>query len=115
ERLRGEAAEALARHAIFAEKAEVRRASRWLIRKAGEAVGVLSASILPLYKARGRGECAGFTVPAINIRTLTFDVTRAALRAAKKMDANAVVFEIARSEIRYTEQRPPEYSAAITP
>ncbi len=113
-RLRSEAAEALARHAIFAEKAEVRDASRWLIRKAGEAVGVMSASILPLYRARGRGECAGFTVPAINIRTLTFDVTRAALRAARKLDASAVVFEIARSEIRYTEQRPPEYAAAVT-
>jgi fructose/tagatose bisphosphate aldolase len=114
ERLRTSVIEALARHAIFAEKAEVRDASRWLIRKAGETVGVISASILPLYKARGREECGGFTVPAINIRTLTYDVARAAMRAAKKLDASAVVFEIARSEIRYTEQRPPEYTAAVT-
>lgn len=113
-RLRTSAIEALARHAIFAEKPEVRDASRWLIRKAGEAVGVMSASILPLYKARGRGECGGFTVPAINIRTLTYDVARAALRAAKRIDAGPVVFEIARSEIRYTEQRPAEYAAAVT-
>ena len=112
-RLRTNVAEALARHAIFAEKAEVRDAGRWLLRKAGEAVGITSASILPLYRARGRGECGGFTVPAINIRTLTYDVARAACRAAKKLDASAVVFEIARSEIRYTEQRPPEYSAAV--
>ncbi len=114
QKLRTSAVEALARHAIFAEKPEVRDASRWLIRKAGEAVGVISSSILSLYRARGRGECSGFTVPAINIRTLTYDVARAAMRAAKKMDANAVLFEIARSEIRYTEQRPPEYSAAVT-
>ncbi len=114
QKLRTSAVEALARHAIFAEKPEVRDASRWLIRKAGEAVGVVSSSILSLYRARGRGECSGFTVPAINIRTLTYDVARAAMRAAKKMDANAVLFEIARSEIRYTEQRPPEYSAAVT-
>ncbi len=113
-RLRAAVAEALARHAIFADKAEVRDASRWLLRKAGEAVGVMSASILPLYKARGRGECGGFTVPAINIRTLTYDVARAACRAAQKLDASAVVFEVARSEIRYTEQRPPEYAAAVT-
>ncbi len=106
--------EALARHAIFADTPEVREASRWLIRKAGEAVGVTSASILPLYRARGRGECGGFTVPAVNIRTLTYDVARAACRAAKKLDASALVFEIARSEIRYTEQRPPEYAAAVT-
>jgi fructose/tagatose bisphosphate aldolase len=114
ERLRTSVIEALTRHAIFAEKAEVRDASRWLIRKAGETVGVISASILPLYEARGREECGGFTVPAINIRTLTYDVARAAMRAAKKLDASAVVFEIARSEIRYTEQRPPEYTAAVT-
>jgi fructose/tagatose bisphosphate aldolase len=113
-RLRTNVIEALARHAIFAEKPAVRDASRWLIRKAGEAVGVTSASILPLYMARGRGECSGFTVPAINIRTLTYDVARAACRAAKRIDAAAVVFEIARSEIRYTEQRPSEYAAAVT-
>ncbi len=45
---------------------------------------------------------------------LTYDVARAACRAAKKLDAGAVVFEIARSEIRYTEQRPAEYTAAVT-
>jgi fructose/tagatose bisphosphate aldolase len=113
-RLRDGVVERLVRHAVFAEKPEVRDASRWLIRRLGEAVGVTSASILDLYKARGRGECGGFTVPAINIRTLTYDVARAAMRAAKKLDAGAVVFEIARSEIRYTEQRPAEYSAAVT-
>jgi len=113
-RLRAGVVEGLVRHAVFAEKPEVRDASRWLIRRLGEAVGVTSASILALYKARGRGECGGFTVPAINIRTLTYEVARAAMRAAKKLDAGAVVFEIARSEIRYTEQRPAEYSAAVT-
>lgn len=113
-RLRSGAVEQIARHAIFAERPEVRDASRWLIRRLGEAVGVTSASILPLYQARGRGECGGFTVPAINIRTLTYDVARAACRAAKRLDAGAVVFEIARSEIRYTEQRPAEYAAAVT-
>ena len=54
QKLRSQAIEALARHAIFAEKPEVREASRWLIRRIGEVVGVISASILPLYKARGR-------------------------------------------------------------
>jgi len=113
-RLRDGVVEQLARHAVFAEKPAVRDGSRWLIRRLGETVGVTSASILSLYKARGRGECSGFTVPAINIRTLTYDVARAACRAAKKLDAGALVFEIARSEIRYTEQRPAEYSAAVT-
>ena len=114
DRLRSDVIEQLARHAIFAEKPAVRDVGRWLIRRLGDVAGVTSASILELYRARGRGEVTGFTVPAINIRTLTYDVARAACRAAKRLDARAIVFEIARSEIRYTEQRPAEYAAAVT-
>src|SRR5207249_11730522 len=95
-RLRTNVAEALARHAIFAEKAEVRDAGRWLLRKAGEAVGITSASILPLYRARGRGECGGLTVPALNSRTLTYDAVRAACGSAHTRDASDVGFEVGR-------------------
>src|SRR5262249_14129521 len=35
------------------------------------------------------------------------------IRAAKKMNAGAFIFEIARSEIGYTEQRPHEYAAVV--
>src|SRR4029079_9983131 len=38
---------------------------------------------------------------------------RAVARAAKKLKAGAVIFEIARSEIGYTEQRPHEYVAVV--
>jgi fructose/tagatose bisphosphate aldolase len=75
-----------------------------------EAQGVFPASILPLYRARGRGEFGGFTVPAINLRTLTYDLARAIFRVAKRNHAGAFVFEIARSEIGYTAQRPIEYA-----
>ena len=64
--------------------------------------------------AMGRGEAAGFTVPAMNLRVLAYDSARAAFRAARGLDAGALVFEIARSEIGYTEQRPHEYAAMIT-
>jgi hypothetical protein len=52
-------------------------------------------------------------VPAINVRILSYDTARAACRAARKLDAGAVIFEIARSEMGYTAQRPAEYAAVI--
>lgn len=75
--------------------------------------GILPASILPLYAARGKGDVSGFTVPAINLRCLTYDAARAVFRAAKKLKAGAFIFEIARSEIGYTGQRPAEYAAVV--
>jgi hypothetical protein len=93
--------------------AEVRDASRRKIREAARSLGILPASILPLYAARGRGEVSGFTVPAINIRMLGYDAARAVFCAAKSLDAGAVILEIARSEIGYTEQRPAEYAAVV--
>jgi fructose/tagatose bisphosphate aldolase len=55
----------------------------------------------------------GFTVPAINIRGLAYDSARAVFREAIKGKVGAFIFEIARSEIGYTKQRPLEYSAVI--
>src|SRR5437899_12075865 len=63
--------------------------------------------------AMGRGEVRAFTVPAFNIRALTFDSARALFRAAMRHNVGAFIFEIARSEIGYTEQRPAEYSACV--
>ncbi len=109
---RQDAAESLVWTAVFG-KGDVREAARRAIREAAACLGILPASILPLYKARGRGEVSGFTVPAINIRMLAYDTARAVFRAARALDAGAVVFEIARSEIGYTEQRPAEYAAVV--
>jgi fructose/tagatose bisphosphate aldolase len=61
----------------------------------------------------GRGEAGGFTVPAINVRAMAYDTARAVIRSAKKLNAGAFIFEIARSEIGYTEQRPHEYVAVV--
>jgi fructose/tagatose bisphosphate aldolase len=94
--------------------------ARYITRSAAEASGVYLASINDLYMARGRGEIpSNFTVPAINLRALTFDAAKAVFRAAKSMEAAALIFEIARSEMGYTDQRPAEYvtsvlSAAVT-
>jgi len=51
--------------------------------------------------------------PAINIRGITYQVARAVFRAALKNSVGAFIFEIARSEIGYTAQRPGEYAACV--
>ncbi|MBU1037669.1 MAG: class II fructose-bisphosphate aldolase [Candidatus Omnitrophica bacterium] len=76
--------------------------------------GIFPASINGFYLARGRGETANdFTVPAINLRVLTYDLARAIFRAAKKINAGCFIFEIAKSEMGYTNQPPVEYTAVI--
>lgn len=111
--LRGEVIDHLVRHAVFHPDEKLKEEARWLIRQAARSLGINLASIQGLYEARGRGECSGFTVPAVNIRTMTYDSARAMLRAAKSLDAGAIVFEIARSEMGYTSQRPAEYASAV--
>lgn len=88
--------------------------ARFLTRQIALACGVVPASIHDLYTARGRGEVpTTFTVPAINLRALTFDAARSVFRAANKIDAGAFIFEIARSEMGYTDQRPSEYTTSV--
>ncbi len=114
DRLRSEGIETLVRAAVFGENEDVRDTARWLIGELGALVGVVPASIHDLYLARGRGEVAGFTVPAMNIRAAAFDSGRALFAAARELDVGALICEIARSEIGYTDQRPAEYVAVIT-
>ena len=75
--------------------------------------GIYPSSIHEFYMARGRGEFEGFTVPAMNLRSMTYDLARAVFRTAKKNNAGAFVFEIAKSEMGYTSQAPVEYTAVI--
>jgi len=88
--------------------------ARFLTRAAGLELGVYPASINELYAARGKGKVPfTFSVPAINLRVLSFDCARAAFRVMQKMDGAAVIFEIARSEMGYTDQKPAEYATSI--
>lgn len=88
--------------------------SRYLIRAAALELGVYPASIHELYIARGRGDAPmTFTTPAFNLRALSYHAACAMFRAAKKMNAGAFIFELARSEMSYTAQRPSEYATNI--
>ena len=99
--------------AVFGADPELRGTARWTLRTAAAAAGIRPASIHDLYIAMGRGDAGGFTVPAINVLAMSYDTARAVIRAAKKLNAGAFIFEIARSEIGYTEQRPHEYAAVV--
>ena len=88
--------------------------AQWLIRACALEMCVIPASIHDLYLARGQGKTPNdFTVPAINLRALPFNAARTVFRAALATDSCAMIFEIARSEMGYTDQRPAEYTANI--
>lgn len=88
--------------------------ARFLVRGAAQDLGIIPSSIHELYIARGRGDVPRtFTVPAINLRVMAFDAASVVFNIANKINAGAILFEIARSEMGYTDQRPSEYATNI--
>lgn len=98
--------------AVFTGDEERKKGLLLLIKELAKAAGAVPSSIQGLYEELGRNYL-GFTVPAINIRGLTYDVARVIFRKAIEKNAGAFIFEIARSEIGYTKQRPLEYAAVV--
>jgi|SRR5690606_4603434 len=112
EGFRAELIDRLVFDAVFGEK-DVMSIARWLIWESAQTLGARPASIHEYYMRGGQGAWSNRTTPAINIRGMTYDVARAVFRAAHKLNCAQNIFEIARSEIGYTGQRPHEYSSAI--
>ncbi len=98
--------------AVFEADEQMKKAKLIALKEACKAAGAVPASIQDLYEAMGK-DYPGFTVPAINIRGLSYDTSRAVFRVAHRMNVGAMIFEIARSEIGYTKQRPLEYSTVV--
>lgn len=100
--------------AVFGNNKE-KQNSRFEIWQMGIEAGIIPSSINNLYLARGKKELPNnFTVPAMNIRGMAYDTARAAFAAAVKNKVGAMIFEIARSEMAYTDQTPQEYVTVIT-
>lgn len=99
--------------AIFSPDEEIKKSSKISIRRTAEERGIKLASIHDLYMAFGNNKISGFTVPAINIRTLTYDTAGIIFQIMKEKKVGPVIFEIARSEIKYTDQQPDEYVVSI--
>jgi fructose/tagatose bisphosphate aldolase len=99
--------------AVFAAEEGARQQHRREIKALASSLGIYPASIQSLYEAAGKGLYQNKTVPAMNLRGLTYQAARAVFRAALKNKVGAFTFEIARSEIGYTKQSPGEYTACV--
>lgn len=99
--------------ATFTEDKRVKKAARDAIMKLAKNLGAYPASINGLYMAFGHKKVSGFTVPAFNVRTMTYDKARLIFQLAKTLKTGSFIFEIARSEMGYTNQEPLEYSTSI--
>lgn len=98
--------------AVFSDNDKTKKELFMLTKEIAKAAGAIPSSIQGLYEELGKNY-HGFTVPAINIRGLTYDTARTIFRKAMEMDSGAFIFEVARSEIGYTKQRPLEYTAVV--
>ncbi|MBT3181086.1 MAG: aldolase [Deltaproteobacteria bacterium] len=112
-RFRNESTEKLVWNAVFSGNEEVQNVSRWIIWEASQNLGCPSSSIHDLYMSRADDFWKDMTVPAINIRGITYDVSRTIFKTLKKHNAAACIFEIAKSEMAYTDQRPSEYVTCV--
>ncbi|GJL78097.1 MAG: aldolase [Nitrospinaceae bacterium] len=113
DKLRDDFIDVLVENAIFNNNKETKGLARYLIKSAALQLGIVPSSIQGLYEARGRGENKGYTVPALNIRGMSYDMCRSIFRSAHKADCGALIFEIAKSEIGYTFQPPHEMAPII--
>ncbi len=111
--LRGSLIDKLVMTAMFSSNSDLLRQSRRLIKHIARLQGISPASIYPFYMAIAEGRVKGLSVPAINIRTLTYDTARVIFSLAKKHHIGAFILEIARSEMAYTEQPPALFALAV--
>jgi fructose/tagatose bisphosphate aldolase len=111
--LRGPVIDRLVYNSVFGG-GDVKTTASWLIWELAQELGVHPTSTNALYRARGRGVTPGkWCVPAMNLRTMVYDMARAVFRAAQPRNVGAMIFELARSEMGYTNQPPTEYTSAV--
>ena len=78
--------------------------------------GIESSSIQDHYADKSRGKFKNVTVPAINGRQFTHLLAYAALEANKKLGTpkdQPIIFELAKSEMGYTGQPAPKFTALV--
>ena len=113
ERLIANGIDTLVENSVLNPSAKIRGLTRFIIKSVALELGIVLSSIQGLYDARGKGECSGFTVPAINIRGMSYDFSRSIFRTAHELNTGSFIFEIAKSEIGYTFQQPHEIVGVI--
>ena len=84
-KLSSELIDRLVYSATFTTDSTLQKELRTLIYQTARAVSVHPASIHDLYMAIGNGKVSGFTVPAINVRMMTYDTAREIFKLMKNM------------------------------
>ncbi|MDD4894929.1 MAG: 6-phosphofructokinase, partial [Candidatus Omnitrophica bacterium] len=110
-KLKGELVDKLVYDATFNSDKEVAKLCRKLIKDAAAAQGATLDSVYPLYVAKAKDK-RQYSIPAINLRGMSYNTARSVFSSAIKNKAGAFIFEIARSEIGYTGQRPVELTTS---
>jgi hypothetical protein len=85
---------------------------RQLIKNIAIKQGIFLGSIYEFYKKKAKDN-KKVTIPAINVRGMTYNTARAIFEAAREDKVSCLILEIAKSEIEYTAQRPAEYVTSI--
>lgn len=88
-----------------------KRVYRELLKQAS-AENIYLASTRELYQKR-QELGSGFVLPAFNLRGLTFELAGGIFQVAKELKTQFFIFEIARSELSYTQQHPYSYAGLI--
>src|SRR3989338_8722186 len=91
--------DALVQELVLTDDFAVKQKSVKAIVELAKEKNIYLSSIHSLYKAVGEKKCSGFTVPAMNLRCLTYYLARGIFRVALKTNAAAFIFEIAKSEM----------------
>jgi len=111
-KLRDELIDELVLEATFNQDKDVMELCRQLIKNIAIKKGIVLSSVYEHY-TRKASDKRKFTVPAINVRGMAYNTARAIFQAVKKDKVSALILEIAKSEIKYTEQRPREFTTSI--
>lgn len=113
QKLKSQIIDQLIKYAVFGTTQE-RSYARWIIWETALSLGNIPSSINDLYIAKGEGKIKKkFVTPAINLRTLTYDLATSIFSTAKKINAGPIILEIARSELDYTDQSLMEYTINV--
>lgn len=100
-------------NAVFHPNTAWRQMLHWLIRACAAELEIHPASLYAFFDARGHNVIPRMTVLAFNLRTLSFDLARACLRAAHRAQTNALVFQLSPREAFYSQQSWHEYASCI--
>lgn len=105
--------DSLVHASVFSSSEEEKAIARKEIRTLAKQKGIFPASIHDIYMKYGKGELKGFTVPAFNVRNLTYDFSRLIFRLMMERNVGHAIFEIARGEVGYTGQSHDEYATTV--